>query len=189
MPIPQDLLDTNRRELLDLSTTNRLLAIPVTSATARLIHLRDERSEEVFRLLVAEHKALSFLPAPSAALKQATQGLVEIVADEEPSLTQPDDDIDPKTGKSRRHTDTRLQTALKSETLQTRLLHLYRDAQTLLEEQGVNTLYLALGQLKWFDPEEPGKARHAPLILVPVELVRAAAGDRFKLLARDEDVQ
>ena len=188
MAITQDLLDTNRRELLDLSTRNRLLAIPETLETARLIHLRDEKSAEIYKLLVVDGKNLSFL-AQQIADKQPSHKPSEITPGEEPALPQPDDDVDLATGKSRRHTDTRLQTALKTDTLQTRLLNLYRDAKTLLEEQGVNTLYLALGQLKWIDPLEPTKARFAPLILVPVELVRAAAGDRFKLRARDEDVQ
>lgn len=185
MAISQILLDTNRRELLDLSAGNRLLAIPVQSATARLVHLHDERIREAYRLLVSGPKALTFLPLPGKAAPSGPGA--EGAADDEPAVPQPDNDLDPDTGKLRRHSDTGLQTALKSETLQTRLLGLHRDTQTLIEEPGGNTLYLALGQLRWFDEEEPARPRHAPLILVPVELVRAAAGDRFKLRAREED--
>jgi hypothetical protein len=39
---------------------------------------------------------------------------------------------------ARRHVDARLQTALSPEGLQARLLNLFRDAQTMIEEQGVN---------------------------------------------------
>ena len=52
----EKLLEESRCELLDLSTPNRLLAIPVESKSARVIHVRDEKSDVVFRLLVEERK-------------------------------------------------------------------------------------------------------------------------------------
>ena len=60
----QALLDRSRKELLDLSTRNRLLSIPVGSSSARIIQVHDELSEEVYRLLVGakEKKSLGFLP-------------------------------------------------------------------------------------------------------------------------------
>ena len=58
----EKLLEESRRELLDLSTRNRLLAIPMESKSARVIHVRDEKSDVVFRLLVEERKAMGFLP-------------------------------------------------------------------------------------------------------------------------------
>ena len=57
--MPSDLrqrLDRARRELLDLSTRNRLLSIPVASQSARVTHIADELSPEVFRLLVTDRK-------------------------------------------------------------------------------------------------------------------------------------
>jgi very-short-patch-repair endonuclease len=187
MAITQEQLDENRHELLDLSARNRLLSLPVDSTQARLVHLHDERSADLLRMLVVERKAFTFVPQKTG--RPSSGAPVVPLGQEGGALPQPEGDLDPETGKSRRHTDTRLQTTLGSETLQSRLLGLYRDARTLVEEQGVNTLYLALGQLKWFEAEKPEEARFAPLILIPVELVRAAAGDRFKLRAREEDVQ
>jgi hypothetical protein len=64
-----------------------------------------------------------------------------------------------------------LQTRVAEETLQKRLLKLYRDAKTLEEEQGVNILYLALGFLRWYEDEKSEILREAPLVLVPVTLV------------------
>ena len=58
----QELLNRSRLELLDLSTRNRLLSIPVNSKSARVIHIFDELSEQVLRLLVTEKKSCSFLP-------------------------------------------------------------------------------------------------------------------------------
>ena len=72
---------------------------------------------------------------------------------------------------------------------QRRLLDLSRDALTTLEETGVNVLYLAIGQLTWFEPSLPNTPHHAPLVLVPVQLARRSASDRFQLRAREEDVE
>ncbi len=52
MPTVQQILEETRRELLDLSTRNRLLSMPVENKSARVVQIRDERSDNVFRLLV-----------------------------------------------------------------------------------------------------------------------------------------
>ncbi|WP_426667672.1 DUF3320 domain-containing protein [Mucilaginibacter sp. McL0603] len=75
-------------------------------------------------------------------------------------------------------TDTRLQTGEEEEKLQSRLLNTYYFARTSIEEQGVNILYLALGMLRWNDGEED---RLAPILLVPVNLERSSAQERFRL--------
>jgi hypothetical protein len=80
-----------------------------------------------------------------------------------------------------------MQTRLSSEKLQRRLLDMYSDARTFIEEQGVNILFLALGQLQWFDRNAPDKPRFAPLILLPVALERKSAAERFTLSWLQED--
>jgi len=67
--------------------------------------------------------------------------------------------------------DNEFQTQLPKERLETRLLATYRAARTFIEEQGVNTLFLAFGMLRWRDEAEDEFYR-APLVLVPVELER-----------------
>lgn len=52
-------LETSRQALLDLSTRNRLLSIP-KQKNAKIVQVVDEKSLEIFRLLVKEEKALSF---------------------------------------------------------------------------------------------------------------------------------
>ncbi|MBX0292516.1 DUF3320 domain-containing protein [Hymenobacter sp. HSC-4F20] len=59
--------------------------------------------------------------------------------------------------------------------LERRLRNTYYAARTSLEEQGVQILYLALGQLRWYDAAAPTEVRHAPLVLVPVTLERTGA--------------
>ena len=78
-----ELLDRSRRELLDLSTRNRLLAVPLEARTARLVRVVDELSREVYRILVEEKRSMSFVPGregseeESPALKK--RGLVSMV--------------------------------------------------------------------------------------------------------------
>ncbi|HWL69272.1 MAG TPA: DUF3320 domain-containing protein [Geminicoccus sp.] len=180
-------LERARAELLDLSARNRLLNVPRFSQTARTVDVVDERSAEVFRLLVRESKAFTFLPGRETA-QEKVEGKVErelFLAE----LPQPEEDeaVDER-GTASRHADTKLQTRMTSKGLQKRLFDLYGDARTLEEEQGVNVLYLALGMLKWIDPQNAANIRYAPLILVPVILERGTAGERFRLRARPEDL-
>ena len=66
---------------------------------------------------------------------------------------------------------------------------LYRSAKTALEENGANTLYLALGMLRWFENKRSTKARYAPIILLPVEMVRKSAAQGYVIRLRDEEPQ
>ena len=52
---------------------------------------------------------------------------------------------------------------------------LYRKAKNDLEEGGSNTLYLALGMLKWKENPDDDRSYRAPLILIPVQLSRKTA--------------
>ena len=175
-------LERARDELLDLSARNRLLNMPRHSRTARTIEAVDEKSDEVYRLLVREGKAFTFL-----AGRPQTARSNEDDEDEIEELAQPDEDGRDERGVLNRHADTRMQTRLTPAGLQKRLLDLYLDARTLEDEQGVNILYLALGTLRWVDPHNKNLIRHAPLVLVPVALERASAKERFRLKWRQED--
>jgi very-short-patch-repair endonuclease len=194
----EELLDTSRRELLDLSTRNRLLSIPVDSSSARIVAVRDEISEQVYRLLVAEKRAFSFLPREAAVSAVAETGESAGADAEEdllidPVLSQPEnerleEDIDEATGLPKRHVDCRLQTSLSTESLQRRLLDLYHDSRAMIEEAGVNILYLALGHLQWLEADAADTPRFAPLILIPVELSRKTASEKFILRWTEEDI-
>ena len=176
-------LEKSRQSLLDLSTRNRLLSLP-QAATAKLLHFADELTPEVYRLLVTDGKAMSFVPSK-------TDEAAQIPAEAQPlALPQPEDDTSAERderGVTQRHRDLKLQTRLNSEKLQRRLLDMHSDARTFVEEQGVNILFLALGHLQWFDRNAPDKPRFAPLILLPVALERKSAAERFTLSWLQED--
>jgi Protein of unknown function (DUF4011) len=50
-----------------------------------------------------------------------------------------------------------------------------------LEEQGVNTLFLAIGMLRWMEDDSTEEVHRAPLVLIPVELERSSARERFRM--------
>jgi len=172
------ILENARRELLDLSTRNRLISTSRSSTRSSRLEIVDELSEEVFRRLVTDQKSMTFLPVKEEEFDDEEgekHGLLIQPGDEDAEL-------------SARHTDDKLQTQLTSDRLQKRLLKLYYDARTYQEEQGVNILYLALGFLKWYEGENSDRERYAPLILVPVALDRQSATSRFKILFAEDEI-
>ena len=83
----------------------------------------------------------------------------------------------------------RLRTVLTESELGKAVKGLYRTARTALEENGANTLYLAMGMLRWFESPRSTKPRFAPIILLPIELVRKSAAKGFVIRLRDEEAQ
>jgi hypothetical protein len=179
----RDVLLKERNALLDLSTRNRLLNIPLRNKHARLIEVVDEKSSEIYRLL-GEGKALSFLPGRLLAAEG--RQLLAPDDDETGGIPQPSDDGLDERGVAKRYTDLFLQTRLTSEGLQKRLFNIWYDSRTLEEEQGVNILFLAIGLMRWFEADDSEVERHAPLVLVPVSLERSSASEKFKLKLRGE---
>ncbi len=177
-----NILQKAREELLDLSARNRLINTPRDPARGKKLDIVDERSEEVFRLLVRERKAMSFLPGKGDDPPEASDGLTS------GALSQPEEEKPADGVVNPRHSDLRLQTRLSSERLQSRLLDIYYDSQTYEQEQGISILYLAIGFLKWYESPSSDKPRFAPLLLLPVDLERPSAKSRFRIRAREADI-
>jgi len=187
-----DQLERARHELLDLTARNRLLNTPLARGKSTRLDVIDELSKEVFRILVQERREMGFLaaadsaPDESSKVTQAAQRLFESDDYEEsPHIAQPPEATERTLD---RHTDRSLQTALDDEKLQTRLLRLFYDAKAMFEEQGVNSLFLAMGFLEWYESPTSDKIRYAPLLLIPVELHRRTVNARFRLRVLEEEV-
>ncbi|MFN5945324.1 MAG: DUF4011 domain-containing protein [Phycisphaerae bacterium] len=71
------------------------------------------------------------------------------------------------------------------------LLTLYREHRVAIEESGANPLFVTLGQLKWYESDASEQPRFAPLLLLPVQLVRHGDGGgyRYELQMTDEPVR
>ncbi|MCQ2250448.1 MAG: DUF4011 domain-containing protein, partial [Bacteroidales bacterium] len=68
------------------------------------------------------------------------------------------------------------------------LKQLYRDSKRSLEENGANTLYLAIGLLRWYETDKAETPRYAPILLLPIEIVRRSSASGYIIRGRDEDV-
>ena len=171
-------LDVARKELLDLGLRNKLINHKTLRRSG--LDIVDEKPEEVFRILVTDSSKMTFLHNPAA--KDAELG------EEDLAFEQPEtDDLDDK-GRAARHTDTKLQTAYSPALLQRRLLNTYYSARTAIEEQGVNTLFLAFGMLNWFESDSSEQKRRAPLILVPISLNRASVESKFNVKYSGDEI-
>ena len=166
----QTKLDTARAELLDQSLRNPLINYRLSRA--RGVEIVDESPPDVYRILVPEGKTMSFLPK----LEPEEDDHLQLFEDDEV-------ETDPA-----RHTDSKLQTDYSSAELQRRLRKTHDVAKIAIEEQGVNTLYLALGMLQWYESESSDILRCAPLILIPVEIDRASVRARFRIRYTGEDI-
>lgn len=65
---------------------------------------------------------------------------------------------------------------------------LYRDSRQSMEENGANTLYLAIGILRWYETDKAETPRYAPILLLPIEIVRRNSAGGYIIRGRDEDV-
>ena len=171
-----DKIERTRTELLDLSLRNPLLNYrPLRS---RGVEVVDEIPSAVFDFLVHKARPMSFL----ARQDEDQQVSLDLSA---PSNVVPSDELDQpeedESGPAPQHTDSRLQTKESASQLQTRLLKTHHAVNTLIQEQGVNTLFVALGMVEWYASDASNIVRRAPLILVPVEITRSDVRGKFNI--------
>ena len=185
-------LAASRKDLLDIGLRNAMINF---RSSAKSLTIVDERSEEILKILYRQNKAMTFAAMSAKKLKQVAKAAVVAEDDEDDhdeatlALLHELDDVDwsdvvasdgaPES--ARRHTDTKLQTALPEERLFLSLLKIHTEAETYIQEQGVNVLFLALGFMHWYEADASDKVRKAPLMLVPVSLKRGGSKDAFRL--------
>ncbi|MDE5870786.1 MAG: DUF4011 domain-containing protein, partial [Muribaculaceae bacterium] len=66
------------------------------------------------------------------------------------------------------------------------LKNIYRAARNTIEESGANSLFLAIGILRWYETEHSATPRYAPLLLLPVEMVYKKGN--YHIRTRDEEI-
>ncbi len=168
----QRLFDDTRRRLVETGTRNRLVHVNRANTRGNVVNIVNERSDDVFSILEAG-KTMRFRPL----------GL----DDHESSDIVLAHDAGDAVGEGR-YTDNQLETRLGPDALAKRLLKISREAKTAEEEQGINILYLALGFATWFEDKASAVPREAPLVLLPVELVRDQRRSTYDLRIRQEDM-
>lgn len=191
-------LQVSRNELLDIGLRNNLINYRKTAKNLVIVH---GDAQEIFDNLYVSEKSLGFGSTGKAGRKsivQASEASDEMVASDvelleeitsvAPQLAEQTSDDDPGRSGARRSAKFRLETALDDERLFLQLLKIKTEAQTCIEEQGVNTLFVALGFLHWYEADSSSEPRKAPLLLIPVNLDRTSALEHFKLVYTGDDL-
>jgi very-short-patch-repair endonuclease len=177
-----------KRKLLDVSKRNRALNFKPTKAST--VTVVDELAAEVFRQLYVRGRQMRFRPAPPKAggTPEASELPYEQPAeDAEESVTSSDFVLYDAAALADHHTDDVLQTSLQPEDLDRTLRRIADQARASVEEQGVNTLFLALGMLHYKEADSSQEIFRAPLVLLPVELNRKSARAGYTVRATDDD--
>lgn len=61
-------------------------------------------------------------------------------------------------------------------------------ANTSIEEQGINTLFLAFGLLKWTEREDVEQILSSPIVLVPVKLIIESLTSPYNLIPHEDEI-
>jgi very-short-patch-repair endonuclease/DNA polymerase III delta prime subunit len=173
-------LDQTRKELLDFSGRNRLTNYRRNAPKYGGITILDELPDQIFKTLVTEGRAMTFLATTENVAGRPT--LLLPLVGETNSETEANEQL------PGRYTDTKLQTSLTLEDLDRRLRRIYTTARTFIEEQGINALYLAIGMLQWYESDTSLEQHEAPLVLIPVELYRDNVRTRYKLRYTGDEI-
>jgi len=162
------------RKLLDLSLRNNLLNIRINKNTLQLISADVDKLEDS----LADGEEFQILPKPNDWNNSLYDfGIYRSLHPSEPIIDLIKHEI----------THKRLRSYLSDLELNKSLIHLYRSSRVSLEENGANTLYLALGLLKWYESPNSERPRFAPILLLPVEIIRKSSLKGYVIRTREEE--
>jgi very-short-patch-repair endonuclease len=184
-------IDAWRTQLLDTTKRNRLINLKVgRTGGIALVH---PDPSDLWHHLVTSNAGLTFV---------WKRQLIDLPPDPEEaapgdSLPPPESseagqgteqDVLERCRRSPRLRPDHLLTELPDRRLAGRLTRLALNSRESLTEQGVATLYVAFGILRWFESPDSQVEVRSPLLLVPVRLERASVEAPWRLQAEDEDV-
>ena len=164
------------RKLLDLSLRNSLLNFRATAMSVQLMTsdlgmLEDE---------ISKGEDFKVMPMPNDMTLQVSDSKIYEIENEKDLISS----VSESEFKSHR-----IRTFMNESDLEKTMKKLHRQAKVSIEENGVNTIYLALGFIRWYETEKSDKARYAPIVLVPVDIIRKVQEKSYVIRMRDEDTQ
>ncbi|MBK9428006.1 MAG: DUF3320 domain-containing protein [Gammaproteobacteria bacterium] len=172
---PEGRLSKWKSRLLDLTLRNRLLNFKPTKSTLQFI------APDLARLEDALADGADFRIRPLPGIMTGSDPRVAQVHADRGGRTPLDDMAMEALGNKE------LLTRVQQNELDGNLLAIHAAARTGLEEGGANTLYLAIGFLRWTEAEKAEAAHLAPILLVPVTLARQSVRGGFRLRRHDDE--
>ena len=170
---PQGRIERWQRKLLDLSLRNRLLNYRDSKQTLPLLcpnvaHLEDELAGG------EKFKFLSLNANDPIGNREVSKEVAQRIKEEAVrNAFESGQVVVPLTGQE----------------MNARLLTLYRRTRSDMQEGGTNTLFLALGFLRWKKIDGDNRTYSAPLILIPVSLKRRSIQSSFWIVRHDDDTR
>lgn len=170
-----------RRTLLDLTSRNSLLNFKLDSRKS--LEIVYSTPSHLFQTLVLQNKKMNFSASAKNKENEKSSGISSIFEPIKPI-------IKPIRGfNNSLNYDNSLKTLFTREQLQKRLFYINQQAKTMIQEQGYNILYLAVGFIEWSDKYKPNEVKKAPLVLIPVVLERKTVGKSFSIYWNGEDIK
>lgn len=156
------------RKLLDLSLRNSLLNFRSTAMNVQILSHNLEILEDEF----AKGREFRICSVPADDILKAGDGKIFEIENHRSRISAIAE------AEMKNH---RLRTLLSESELVHVMTGLRRQAKISMEENGVNTVYLALGFLQWYETERSEKPRYAPLVLLPVDISRRIQDKSFSV--------
>jgi very-short-patch-repair endonuclease len=167
-------IDRWQKKLLDLTLRNRLLNFPDSKKTIPFLctdvaYLEDRLAEGAAMRLISlpEHNPLG----------ERDPALYREVRGQDLNRTFAADAL----GRGE------LASPLDAKSLEARLIELHRLVRNDFAEGGANTLFLAVGFLRWKRKPNDERSYRAPLLLLPVKLDRRSASSQFSLRFHEDE--
>ncbi|MBU6173101.1 MAG: DUF4011 domain-containing protein, partial [Planctomycetes bacterium] len=190
-------IESWRDRLLDIGNRNPLINTSL-HPTRGVLELMHPQSEMIWSRLVtageAGSRSLRFvwkrdIVPPSS--KASTGKLVFDESEVDQTAEKDAKDWNPPMDdclNSRRLGATDLLTALGDRALDRRIRTLDGYAKLSISEQGIHSLFLAFGFIKWFESADSDKEIRSPLILVPAAFSRETSDSPWELQEAEDDV-
>ena len=162
------------RKLLDLTLRNSLLNTRITKSVIQFITINCAKLEDA----LANGEEFQVLAKPSDWNNPVRDtGVYHALHQSDPIADLVKHELSHK----------RLRSYLSENEIGYGLTHLYRASRNAIEENGANSLYVALGMLKWYETDASERPRYAPILLLPVEIIRKSAQKGYVIRSREEE--
>ncbi|MFY7792140.1 MAG: DUF3320 domain-containing protein [Chitinophagaceae bacterium] len=162
------------RRLLDLSLRNSLLSMRITRG---LVQLANPQLSDIEDML-ANGEELQLLPALPEFEGLAKDGAIwRKMHAADPRSATLQQELQQK----------RVRCHLPEVDMSRSMTELYRSAKMSIEENGANTLFLVLGVMRWYETASSERPRYAPVLLMPVEILRRSGQKSYAIRSREED--
>ncbi len=173
---PSGRIDRWQRKLLDLTLRNRLLNFRSTLKTVPILCNDIAKLEDI----LASNKRLKLISLPDQ----------NPLGQRDPELHRQKTDRDLNVEFATKAFDRKeVCCVLPTEQMEKRLVTLYRAAKNDMAEGGTNTMFLAVGFLRWKQKPNDKKSYRAPLLLVPIKLTRRSSQSPFYLKMHEDETR